>query len=70
MLEEKKFNERKSFAMFAPRNSSPPLSQFTNSDDIAAHQVTSENARKIDVRWLSEFNDLHGLVNFVPSYAL
>lgn len=25
--------------MFAPRNSSPPLSYFTNNDDMAAHQV-------------------------------
>lgn len=56
--------------MFAPRNSSPPLSQSTNTDDIAAHQVTSENAHKIDVRWLSEFSDLHGLVNLKPCYAL
>lgn len=42
--------------MFAPRNSSPPLSQFTNSDDMAAHQVTSENAREIGVRRI--FTDL------------
>lgn len=45
--------------MFAPRNSSPPLSQLTNSDDMAAHQVTSENTREIVSG---------GLVNLVPPF--
>lgn len=32
--------------MFAPRNSSPPLSYSTNNDDIAAHQVIEQEVRK------------------------
>lgn len=32
--------------MFAPRNSSPPLSYFPNNDDIAAHQVKWENNQR------------------------